>query len=55
MMKKQVPDDDEENMDRKTVLAIECIAAIKPALTAEDVCKAINTAFIAENLIVMPI
>lgn len=49
MMKKQVPDDDEENMDRKTVLAIECIAAIQPALTAEDVCKAINVAFLAEN------
>ena len=48
-MKKQVPDDDEENMDRKTVLAIECIAAIQPALTAEDVCKAINVAFLAEN------
>ena len=32
----------EEDKDRKALLAIECIAAIKPDMMAEEVCKAIN-------------
>ena len=46
---KDVPETAEDDIDRKTNLAIECIAAIKPAMSAEDVCKAINKAFVAEN------
>ena len=47
--KKALPDGGEEDIDRKTTLTLACIAAIKPALSAEDASAAVNKAFLAEN------
>ena len=49
MKKKEQPDGDEGDTDRKTALALACIAAIKPEMMAEDVAKRINLAFLEEN------
>ena len=47
--KKKLPDGSEKDVDQKTMLALACTAAIKPAMTAEDVSKAMNRAFLAEH------
>ena len=47
--KKELPEEGGPDQDRKTSLALACIAAIKPDLSAEDACKLINKGFIAEN------
>ena len=46
---KPVPDGDEGSIDRKTDLALACIAAIKPDLTDVEAATRLNTAFIAEH------
>lgn len=46
---KAIPPGDEDGQDRKTILAIACIAAIKPDLTDIEAAHRINLAFIAEN------
>ena len=46
---KKLPDGSEKDVDQKTMLALACTAAIKPAMTAEDVSKAMNRAFLTEH------
>ena len=47
--KKELPDGDEKDSDRKTALAVACIAAVKPDMSTEDVSKKINIGFLEEN------
>jgi len=47
--KKDLPPGDEDGQDRKTILAIACIAAIKPDLTDVEAAHRINIAFIEEH------
>ena len=47
--KKDLPDEGGPDQDRKTSLALACIAATKPDISAEDACKLINKGFIAEH------
>jgi hypothetical protein len=49
MKGKPIPPGDEEDNDRKTILALACISAIKPDTRAEDAAAAINFAFLAEH------
>lgn len=46
---KELPDGSEDEVHRKTTLALACIAAIKPDIDAQTVSKIINTAFLREN------
>ena len=46
---KAVPEEHGPDLDRKTILAMACIAAIKPDMSAENVSKNLNAAFVAEN------
>ena len=47
--KKSLPEEVGPDLDRKTSLALACLAAIKPDLSAEDASKTVQAAFIAEN------
>lgn len=46
---KSLPDGSETEYDRKTLLTMHCISAIKPDLDTEAVSKAINKAYLLEN------
>ena len=46
---KPLPVEDEEDSDRKTLLAMACIAAIKPDITMDKAVGYLNTAFAEEN------
>ena len=47
--KKELPEEGGPDQDRKTNLALACIAAIKPDMSAENAAKTLNKAFIAEH------
>ena len=46
---KDLPGELGPDFDRKTNLALACIAAIKPDMSAENAAKTLNKAFIAES------
>ena len=46
---KSVPPGEEEDVDRKTQLALACIAAIKPDMKSEEVAQKINQGYLLEN------
>ena len=49
LKKKTVPADEGDEEDRKTELALACIAAIKPELTDVEAASLINLAFVLEH------
>ena len=49
MKGKDVPDGDEEDFDRRTVLSIACIAAVKPGCTDLEAAASVAKAFVEEN------
>ena len=46
---KSVPPGEEEDVDRKTQLALACIAAIKPDMKSEEVAQKINQGYLLEG------
>ena len=46
---KELPDGSEDEVHRKTILALACVSAIKPDIDAHEASKTTNRAFLAEN------
>jgi hypothetical protein len=49
MKGKELPEGSEDEVHRKTTLALACLAAIKPHLDTQEAAKAVSKAFVAEN------
>ena len=46
---KELPEGSEDEVHRKTTLALACVAAIKPDIDVQEASKAVSRAFLAEN------